>query len=287
MATSPRATLTDTGKALTFYLIALGLATGVALAAPLLGPISSFLTMFTPLAAVLLMLLVVTRDGYSREAWRALGLHRAGLRGWGLALALPALVLGCTYSVAWGTGIGRLSLPAGAGALAGIPLDLLLSLLIGGLLGGLGEEIGWRGYLLPHLLPLGKRRALLLSGLLHGTWHLPLLLLTPFYHGAGNRLIVVPLFLLTLTAAGVCYGYLRLATNSVWPAAIAHSAFNSLWEQLSLLTIAASPLALEYLAGESGLLTLLGVAVAAIWLAGRLSRRADAAPAPIGHVARI
>jgi hypothetical protein len=66
--------------------------------------------------------------------------------------------------------------------------------------------IGWRGYFLRHLLTLGRRRALLLSGLLHGLWHMPLLLLTPFYHGLGNRWIVVPLFLLTLTAAGVVYG---------------------------------------------------------------------------------
>jgi len=32
----------------------------------------------------------------------------------------------------------------------------------------------------------------LLTGLLHGIFHLPLILLTPFYHSAGNKLIVVP-----------------------------------------------------------------------------------------------
>jgi DNA-binding CsgD family transcriptional regulator len=79
---------------------------------------------------------------------------------------------------------------------------------------------------------------------------MPLLLLTPFYHGLGNRWIVVPLFLLTLTAAGMFYGYLRLTTNSVWPAALAHSSFNAFWNLFSRLTIAVSPLALEYLAGE-------------------------------------
>ncbi|REJ33335.1 MAG: CPBP family intramembrane metalloprotease domain-containing protein, partial [Bacillota bacterium] len=38
----------------------------------------------------------------------------------------------------------------------------------------LGEEIGWRGYLLPQLAGLGRRRALLLSGFLWSIWHLPL-----------------------------------------------------------------------------------------------------------------
>jgi membrane protease YdiL (CAAX protease family) len=38
----------------------------------------------------------------------------------------------------------------------------------------LAEEIGIRGYLLPKLLPLGRKRALLVSGLVWATWHMPL-----------------------------------------------------------------------------------------------------------------
>ena len=49
-----------------------------------------------------------------------------------------------------------------------------------------GEELGWRGYLLPQISAIGRRRALLLSGLLQGIWHLPMLLLTPYYHSAGT-----------------------------------------------------------------------------------------------------
>jgi membrane protease YdiL (CAAX protease family) len=127
------------------------------------------------------------------------------------------------------------------------------------------------GYLLPHLLGLGPRRAMLISGLLHGLWHLPVMIWTPFYHGAGNRLIIIPLFLLTLTMAGVCYGYLRLTTASVWPAALAHSGFNIFWERFNSFTKTSSPLALEYLAGESGVLTLATLSVLAGWFAHRLN----------------
>jgi hypothetical protein len=116
--------LTDTTKALGFYSIAFVLATIIALLAPLIGAGAGFVTMFTPLIAVLLMLLVVTRDGYSREGWRSLGLHRAGLRGWPLALLGPALVLGCTYALAWRIGMGSLVLPADPSA------DMLLNLLV-------------------------------------------------------------------------------------------------------------------------------------------------------------
>ncbi len=38
-----------------------------------------------------------------------------------------------------------------------------------------GEELGWRGFLLQKLLPLGRRKALLLHGCIWGAWHWPLL----------------------------------------------------------------------------------------------------------------
>lgn len=120
---------------------------------------------------------------------------------------------------------------------------------------------------------LGPQRAVLVAGLLHAIWHLPVLLLTPFYHGDGNLLIVLPLFLLTLTAAGVVYGYLRLVSDSVWPAAVLHRAWNVYWDVFAMFTIGSSPLATEYLAGESGLLTFVGVAAVAGWLLLRLGQR--------------
>ena len=65
--------------------------------------------------------------------------------------------------------------------------------------------------------------------------------------------------------AGVCFGYLRLTTGSVWPATLAHSGFNIFWERFNGFTETRSPLVLEYLAGESGLLTLFALAVLAGW----------------------
>lgn len=259
-------------KAGLYYLIAFTLAVLVAVFGQGLGERSAILTMFTPMAAVLLMLLVVTRDGYTRVGWRVLGLERAGWGSWGLAILGPLLMMGFTYTLVWATGIALLDLTQYQGT-----INLLFSLLLGLIVSSLvafAEEIGWRGYLLPHLLPLGNMRAMLLSGLLHGLWHLPLMLLTPFYHAGGNRFIVVVLFLLTLTVAGVLYGYLRLTSGSVWPAALAHGALSTFWMQFSALTVAASSrLLLEYLAGESGLLSLLGATLLAGWLLYRWQRQ--------------
>jgi membrane protease YdiL (CAAX protease family) len=137
---------------------------------------------------------------------------------------------------------------------------------------------------------LGSIRGMALTGLLHGVFHLPLILQTPFYHPGGDRLILVPLFLATFTIAGLLYGYLRVTTNSAWPASLAHSAHNYAWGMFSLVSIANSPVAAEYLAGESGILIILGYGIAAVWLLARdrtrASQRREAPVAVRSHALR-
>lgn len=263
--------LSDLTKALLYTLLATALCAGAMTLAPVMGEHVLKLAMIAPLAAVLLMLLVITRDGAARAGWLDLGLHRTGIAGWPLALAVPLAVLGFSFGAVWATGLASFVAPH----VDSVPLyvlDIVASIAIVTVIGGVGEEIGWRGYLLPRLMSLGLHPALLLSGLAHGLFHLPAMLLTPYYHAGGDQLIVVPLFLATLTAAGVCYGYLRLTTGSVWPAAIAHSAFNIFWDRLNAFTQSSDPLTLEYLAGESGALTLAALTGVALWLALRLAR---------------
>lgn len=101
-------------------------------------------------------------------------------------------------------------------------------------------------------------------------FHLPAILGTSVYHDAGDPVIVVPLFLAVLTMTGVCYGYLRLTTGSVWPAALAHAAFNIFWDRLNAFTVTDDPAALDTLAGESGVATLIALTAVAAWLAYRL-----------------
>jgi membrane protease YdiL (CAAX protease family) len=260
--------LTNSAKAFLFYVFAFGLTVCVSLLAPLLGGIYPFIHMYTPTLAVLIMMLVVTRDGYSRAGWATLGLHRLGLRFWALALLGPLVVMSAIYGFVWSIGVGQFALPDGF-TLDKLALYLSTGLGIAVAL-GLGEEIGFRGYLLPRLMHMGTTRALLLSGLLHALWHFPLLLLTPIYPIVGSWLIVGPIFLVTLTTAGVFYGYLQLRSKSVWPAPLAHSVINTSFEWFAMFTITTSPLALEYLAGETGVLTLLATVLTAGFILYRL-----------------
>jgi len=70
---------------------------------------------------------------------------------------------------------------------------------------------------------------------------------------------------------GVFYGYLRLSTNSLWPVALAHGAFNTIWSALAALTVPTSALWMEYLSGESGIITLILAMIAVSFLLHRLA----------------
>jgi hypothetical protein len=67
-------------KGATFYLITLGLALLVELFGPTGADAIQILNMLTVTVGVLLMLLVITPDGYHRAGWAELGLHHAGWR---------------------------------------------------------------------------------------------------------------------------------------------------------------------------------------------------------------
>src|SRR3712207_1674134 len=88
--------LTGTGKATIFSVLVLSMAVGVALLIRGLGLTDGagmwVLWSFTPTAAALVMLLVVTREGYTREGWRSLGLHRPGLSVWWIAFGGTLLI---------------------------------------------------------------------------------------------------------------------------------------------------------------------------------------------------
>ena len=249
-------------SAAAFYALTVSMVTVVALTGG-----STAVAMTTPVVAALLMLLVVTRDGWRRSGWASLGLHRLGLRLWPVAVLLPLGVIALGGALAAAFGVAEWS-PVGQAAdvsPALWPAIFLINVLYAAVTGSLTEEIGWRGYLLPRLTALGERRALLLSGLMHGLFHLPVVLLTSLYLPAGNRAVVIPMFLATVAAAGVLMGWLRLRTDSVWPAVLAHSTHNVAIAWLAGL-LAGDETTMEYVAGEAGVVPVTAYAVIAVVL---------------------
>jgi membrane protease YdiL (CAAX protease family) len=251
-----------------FYVIALVLALLVALFGPTGTDAIQIFNMLTVTVAVLLMLLVITPDGYHREGWAELALHRAGWRYWPLALLAPTAVLVASYAGA--TLIGVVSLRFESDAVINLAINLVIASFF-----AFFEEIGWRGYMLPKLASGYPRMAPALVGFLHGVWHLPLMLLTTAYNPAGNRLIVVPLFLAILTVAGILYGYLRNASGSLWPVVIAHGTFNAVLGALAGAALVGNPNTAAYLTGETGVFTLVALVIVAGVLVRRPARRKE------------
>jgi CAAX protease family protein len=246
--------LTEVQKGATFYLITLGMAVLLALFGPTGTDAIQTLNMLTATAGVLLMLLVITPDGYHRAGWAQLGLQRAGFRYWPLALLGPAAVLVASYGAA--TVVGALTWQFEPDAAINLAINIVIISFF-----AFFEEIGWRGYMLPKMATAYPRMAPALVGFLHGVWHLPLMLLTTAYNPAGNRLIVVPLFLAVLTVAGILYGYLRNESGSLWPVVIAHGTFNAVLGTLAGSSAAANQNTAAYLTGETGVFTLLALIV--------------------------
>jgi membrane protease YdiL (CAAX protease family) len=265
-------------NALTFYSITLALAVAVRLAVPVVGEASLALTMLTPAMAVAVMLAAVSPEGSLRDAARSLGLTTAGLKGWPLAIAGPALIQAAGLAILVAAGLTALAAPEIRGSVPAIALNIMAGFVIGTAF-ALAEEVGWRGYMLPRLLGWGVVPAMLIVGFLHGVWHLPLMLTTGYYHPSGNPWIVVPLFLVTLTLAGVFFGFLRVWTGSVWPVAIAHAAANTAWGIAAELAHTKSPIVLEYVGGESGAVVIGGLLIVDLVLIGKLRRRGLAAHA--------
>jgi CAAX protease family protein len=270
--------LSDSQKAAVFSILLLSLAVVAAVLIRVLDLSSNewawaSIWEITPLVAVLLMLLVLTREGYSKQGWRSLGLHSLGLRVWWTAFFGTLLITICGSLVVWASPIASVRSPEG-GVVQSV-VSFLAGVVILTLSFSLTEEIGIRGYLLPKLMPLGRNRALLLSGLVWATWHMPLIFLTTALP-VGTKLIAVPLFYATIVAASFFYGYLRIYSGSLWPAAIAHAVHNQAWTPLLAFTATSAPgIVSHYLVGDSGILIFIGAAVAAALVRLTLIRRMD------------
>lgn len=109
-----------------------------------------------------------------------------------------------------------------------ITVQALIGLTVGPIfntLFALGEELGWRGYLLPKLLPLGQTRAILISGAIWGVWHWPAILQGHNYpnHPYLGMFLMIGFCILF----GAFLSWLYLRAGSSWAPALGHATLNA------------------------------------------------------------
>jgi membrane protease YdiL (CAAX protease family) len=109
-----------------------------------------------------------------------------------------------------------------------IGLQMVVAITIGPLfntLFALGEELGWRGYLLVRLLPHGQMRAIVLSGVVWGIWHAPVILQGHNY--PQHPVLGVFLMIVFCVLFGAILSWLYLRTRSPWAPALGHGSLNA------------------------------------------------------------
>ncbi len=255
----------DRSRSVGFVIACYVCATTLALALPGTeqrpGPIA-LLTLLVPATVVGAMALAgrLRRDGRPLPPF---GLRQLGLRQWPIAILLPVVAIGSSFGIARLLGVVRF-VDLGSYLLQA-PISLVvLTVLV------LGEEVGWRGFLLGELLTttptLQPRRAALIVGLAQAAFHLPLLLIAAGYDSAGSRWIVVPGVMVVISAAGIVFGWLRIRSASLVPVLLAHAAVNVCLLEAPTL-VADRPTVAAAVTGEGGMITVITViaAAATIW----------------------
>jgi len=187
--------------------------------------------MYTPTLGCVVARLV-GGEGFGDVSFRWGGM--AGTRATITAWLFPVAVGFVAYGAAWLSGLADFAAPAGGTLsdiadprlriLAMIPFALTIGTLQS-CVSAFGEEVGWRGYMVPRLVQAEVRSPELLSGLIWCFWHVPLILWGGYAVGEYPVLSAL-LFVLTILPVAFLFFRWRMASGSVWPVVIAHGAWN-------------------------------------------------------------
>jgi membrane protease YdiL (CAAX protease family) len=215
-----------------------------ALIMPLISQGLVALSMFVPLLAVL----IACRGlGLAKSGIRW-GLHLKGRLRWVLAAWLGPVVLTLFGATLYFACFPRDFMPSG-GLLAStlppgteppFPLELLLLISLGSALimgpvintfFAVGEEAGWRGFMVPFLMKkLGRIAGQIVGGVIWGAWHWPLIIFTGYEYGTGypgEPFLGMACMCLFATTVGILLQFLYERSQTIWVPALAHGAINA------------------------------------------------------------
>lgn len=220
---------------------------------------------------------ILVKLGFERSL-TGLGFGRSGGHWLLVALLLPLGYALPVYAITWASGIGGVA-PARWGAAVpylpapSSPVLALGLLLTVGLLDkfsrALGEEIGWRGFLVPEFLKVTSfAKAGFITGAIWTSWHLPAILFEGYNSGGIPLAYQIACFAVMVTFSGVFFAWLRVESDSVWPPALLHAAHNLIIQSIFDQATVNGPTTL-YVTGEFGIGLALTCAVTALIVLAR------------------
>ena len=164
---------------------------------------------------------LVTRFIFQRNL-RGQGWRPGPVRWLALAYVLPLGYAGVAYCLVWLAGLGSVDLGR-------FRVSVATFLVVGSLqslLSATGEELGWRGFLVPTLArSMSFTRTALVSGAIWAGWHVPLIVFADYNAGAPAWYSVI-CFVIMVLGISFPFAWLRLRSGSFWPAAILHATHN-------------------------------------------------------------
>ena len=261
---------------------------------PAYAPLLVGLVMWVPALTTVIVVRFITKEGFGVTNLRIGTLKPYATS----ALIIPA-AFAAIYGLSWLVGLAKpdwqlqslrqtlIAKGIDAAAMPSpqlmLPAIFLASLILGPVVNGLfgfGEEFGWRGYLLPKLMPLGKWKAYALVGIVWGLWHAPLIM-AGFNYPGYPVLGVLGMIGMT-TTLGIYINELALRHRSSVLAGWMHGAFNGQFYGIWRIVF---PAAHPLLGGATGLVGMLvwaalGLVVAHQGVAGTGVERRDKLDTP-------
>lgn len=220
--------------------------------------------MWSPGIAAILTRLITQRN------LRGQGWKPRPLKLLGLAYILPLLYALPVYLLAWEVGLGGFD-PSkwivGQGLTPTTGLIVLASVgVLVSLLSATGEEVGWRGLLVPELAKLTSfRNTVLVSAAIWAAWHMPLII-GANYRGDGTPIAYsIACFVAMVVAMSIIMAWITLKSGSLWPAALLHATHN-LFVQAVFDASTVNRGSTAWLTGEFGIGLVITIAIAAALL---------------------
>lgn len=167
-----------------------------------------------------------------REKVKSLGFKGCSFKHMGEAIAFPVIIIFVVFCLDYFFGLVKIrplaeiinpfqkQLGLGLGEFI---LVILVSAFVTFIASFISEELGFRGYLITRFAGLGRSKALLLSSLLFGLWHIPPSLILIRSGALSTSIYAANIFLL-----GILFGHFFLASKSLLPSSLCHGVWNAL-----------------------------------------------------------